>query len=191
VEVLTVGDEHAELLRALHDQYAPALFRFVARLTNDREWAEDVVQETLFRAWRNSSILQQSTQHAAGGRADAGAAGQEPGDSVQAWLYTVARNLVIDEWRSARSRNEIASATLPERAKADHTDQVLQAWLVSDALSELSLEHREVLVHSYYGGKTVAEIGSQLGIPEGTVKSRLHYALRALRLTLQEKGVTR
>jgi RNA polymerase sigma-70 factor (ECF subfamily) len=216
VEVLIVGDEQAELLRALHDQYAPGLFRFVARLTNDRQWAEDVVQETLFRAWRSTGILKRRTQPAAGGwaagapdRNDLGEADDrndsdqndndqndlaDPdgrGDSVQAWLYTVARNLVIDEWRSARSRNEIGTATLPERAKADHTDQVLQKWLVSDALSELSHEHREVLVHSYYGGKSVAEIGAELGIPDGTVKSRLHYALRALRLALQEKGVTR
>src|ERR1700712_4955499 len=167
-----MGNEQADVLRSLHDEYAPALYRFVVRLTNDRQWAEDVVQEPLFRAWRSPSI--QSTD-----------------DSAQAWLFTVARNLVIDEWRSARSRNEIGSAELPERAKADHTDQVLQAWLVSDALSELSREHREVLVHSYYGGKSVAEIGVHLDIPEGTVKSRLHYALCALRLALQEKGVTR
>ncbi|UFS59013.1 sigma-70 family RNA polymerase sigma factor [Subtercola endophyticus] len=167
-----MGNEQADVLRSLHDEYAPALYRYVVRMTNDRQWAEDVVQETLFRAWRSPSI--QSTD-----------------DSAQAWLFTVARNLVIDEWRSARSRNEIGTATVPERAKADHTDAVLQAWLVSDALTELTREHREVLVHSYYGGKTVAEIAEHLGIPDGTVKSRLHYALRALRLALQEKGVTR
>ncbi|GGF29272.1 sigma-70 family RNA polymerase sigma factor [Subtercola lobariae] len=180
-----MGDEQAQLLRSLHDQYAEALFRFVVRLTNDRAWAEDVVQETLFRAWRSPRLL-------AGDRTVArGSASAANSDSAQAWLYTVARNLVIDEWRSARSRNEIAGAALPERANADHTDQVLQAWLVADALTELSREHREVLVQSYYGGKTVAEIGAELGIPDGTVKSRFHYALRALRLTLQEKGVTR
>src|ERR1700712_2676664 len=168
-----MGNEQADVLRSLHDEYAPALYRFVLRQTNDRQWAEDVVQETLFRAWRSTSILQNTDE------------------SVQAWLFTVARNLVIDEWRSARSRHEIATDTVPERAKADHTDAVLQAWLVSDALTDLTREHREVLVHSYYGGKTGAEIAEHLQIPDGTVKSRLHYALRALRLTLQEKGVTR
>ncbi|WP_416352018.1 MULTISPECIES: sigma-70 family RNA polymerase sigma factor [Subtercola] len=166
-------DDQAQVLRSLHDQHAPALLRFVIRLTSDREWAEDVVQETLFRAWRSPRILQSEQ------------------DSVQSWLFTVARNLVIDDWRSARSRHEIATDAPPERLSVDHTDTVLQAWLVSDALRELSREHREVVVHSFYGGRSVAEIGEHLGIPEGTVKSRLHYGLRALRLVLQEKGVTR
>ncbi|MDF2442246.1 MAG: polymerase sigma-70 factor, subfamily [Subtercola sp.] len=166
-------DDQAVLLRELHDQHAPALLRFVVRLTNDRQLAEDVVQETLFRAWRNPRVLQGS------------------GQSPQSWLFTVARNLVIDDWRSARSRNEIGTDTLPERASADHTDAVLEAWLVSEAISGLSLPHREVLVHSFYGQKSIAELSALLGIPEGTVKSRLHYALRAVRLSLQEKGVTR
>ncbi|RFA16158.1 RNA polymerase subunit sigma [Subtercola boreus] len=165
-------DDQALLLRELHDQHAPALLRFVVRLTNDRQLAEDVVQETLFRAWRNPRVLQNEK-------------------SPQSWLFTVARNLVIDDWRSARSRNEIGTDTLPERASADHTDAVLEVWLVSEAISGLSQPHREVLVHSFYGQKSIAELSELLDIPEGTVKSRLHYALRAVRLSLQEKGVTR
>ncbi|RFA12502.1 RNA polymerase subunit sigma [Subtercola boreus] len=166
-------DDQALLLRELHDQHAPALLRFALRLTNDRQLAEDVVQETLFRAWQNPRVLQNSEQ------------------SPQSWLFTVARNLVIDDWRSARSRNEIGTDTLPERASADHTDAVLEAWLVSEAISGLSRPHREVLVHSFYGQKSIAELSELLDIPEGTVKSQLHYALRAVRLSLQEKGVTR
>ncbi|WP_301182491.1 sigma-70 family RNA polymerase sigma factor [Subtercola boreus] len=165
-------DDRSGLLRELHDEHAPALRRFVVRLTGDRQLAEDVVQETLLRAWRNPDVLRNDR-------------------SRRSWLFTVARNLVIDDWRSARARNEIGTDTVPERASADHTDAVLEAWLVSEAISQLSPPHREVLVHSFYGQKTVAEIGEQLGIPDGTVKSRLHYALRALRLSLQEKGVTR
>ncbi|CAN5139518.1 sigma-70 family RNA polymerase sigma factor [soil metagenome] len=168
-----MSDDQAELVRSLHDRYAPALFRFVVRLTGDRGWAEDVVQETLFRAWRAPKIMQNTD------------------DSVQAWLFTVARNLVIDEFRSARSRNEIGTDTVPERLSEDHTDAVLQAWLVSDALTDLTAEHREVLVHAYYGQKSITELGAQLGIPEGTVKSRMHYGLRALKLALEERGVTR
>jgi RNA polymerase sigma-70 factor (ECF subfamily) len=85
---------------------------------------------------------------------------------------------------------EIATDVLPDRASADQTDALLDAWLVSDALSGLSQDHRLVVVHSYYLGQSVAEISRELEIPEGTVKSRLHYALRALRLALQERGVT-
>ena len=58
-------------------------------------------------------------------------------------------------------------------------------------LSERPIEHRAVIVHAYYGGRSTAEIARELGIPEGTVKSRMHYGLRALKLALQEKGVTR
>jgi RNA polymerase sigma-70 factor (ECF subfamily) len=165
-------DEQAQLLRALHDEHAPALWRYVVWLTGDRQLAEDVVQETLLRAWRHPRVLDQSES------------------SAKAWLFTVARHLVVDEYRSAHRRNEIGSDNLPERVSADHTDAVLDAWLISDALSALSIDHRLVIVHAYYQGLSTTQIARELDIAEGTVKSRLHYALRALKLALQEKGVT-
>ena len=58
----------------------------------------------------------------------------------------------MDERRSARSRHEIGTDTVPEQASADGTDALLDAWLVSDALNELSAEHRLVIVHAYYRG---------------------------------------
>jgi RNA polymerase sigma-70 factor (ECF subfamily) len=166
-------DEDARLLRELHDQHAQAVWRYVVHLTGDRAMADDVVQETLLRAWRRPAVLDQSQQ------------------SARAWLFTVARNLVIDDKRSAHSQHEFGTDTLPERPTADDgADAVLDAWLVSDALAELSDEHRAVIVHAYYGGRSIAEISRELEIPEGTVKSRLHYGLRAMRLALQERGVT-
>jgi RNA polymerase sigma-70 factor (ECF subfamily) len=165
--------DDADLLRALHDEHAPALWRYVVSLTGDAAQAEDIVQETLLRAWRKPSVLDQSET------------------SARAWLFTVARNLVIDGARSARHTHEITTDTLPDAPGDDDTDARLDAWLVADALASLSLEHRSVIVHAYYGGRSTAEIARQLDIPEGTVKSRMHYGLRALRLALQEKGVTR
>ena len=166
-------DEDARLLRELHDQHAQALWRYVVHLTGDRAMADDIVQETLLRAWRKPAVLDQSQQ------------------SARAWLFTVARNLVIDDKRSAHSQHEFGTDTLPERMSAEsETDAVLDAWLVSDALAELSIEHRAVIVHAYFGGRSTAEISRELDIPEGTVKSRLHYGLRAMRLALQERGVT-
>jgi RNA polymerase sigma-70 factor (ECF subfamily) len=167
-------DEDARLLRELHDQHAQAVWRYVVHLTGDRAMADDVVQETLLRAWRKPTVLDQSQQ------------------SARAWLFTVARNIVIDEKRSAHSQHEFGTDTLPERPSSpdDGADAVLDAWLVSDALAELSDEHRAVIVHAYYGGRSIAEISRELEIPEGTVKSRLHYGLRAMRLALQERGVT-
>jgi len=172
-----MSDRESQLLRELHDEHAPALWRYVVGLTHDPAMAQDVVQETLFRAWRRPAVLDQSES------------------SARAWLFTVARNLVIDDRRSARHAHELPTDELPEpRASSvstDTTDGILDAWTVSDALASLSLEHRAVVVHAYYGGRSVAEIARELDIPEGTVKSRMHYGLRALRLALQEKGMTR
>ena len=166
-----------ELLVAVHDAHSEALYRYVVRRTGDAEEARDVVQETLLRAWRNPEVL------------------QRPDEGVRAWLFTTARNLVIDDLRSARRKREYAAETLPDQwcvdqSRADHTQAVLDSWIVADALLALSAEHRAVVVGAYYGGRSVAELAHELDIPPGTVKSRLHYGLRALRLALQEKGVT-
>ena len=162
-----------ELMQELHDEHATALWGYCLRLTNgDRARAQDVVQETLLRAWRNPKVLDQAQ------------------GSARAWLFTVARHRVIDEWRTRRSQLEVTTAELPERVPdRDETDQLLQSWVVADALSRISEEHRLVLVECYYRGRSVAEAARRLDIPEGTVKSRTHYGLRALRMALEEMGV--
>ena len=83
-----------------------------------------------------------------------------------------------------------SAGELPEpRDTADETDTLLQSWAMAEAISHLSREHRAVLVECYYRGRSVAEAARQLGVPEGTVKSRSHYALRALRLAVEEMGL--
>ncbi len=167
------GDE--TLLRALHDEHASALWSFVMQLTGgDRSRSEDVVQETLLRAWREPSVLL-----------------REQG-SPRSWLLTVARNIVVDQWRSSRRRPEEIRAELPEpmdRAASDATDAALESMLVSEALRRLTDDHQAVLLECYFRGSTAVQAAARLGIPTGTVKSRLHYALHALRLALQEMGV--
>jgi RNA polymerase sigma-70 factor (ECF subfamily) len=160
-------------MEQLHAEHATALWGYCVRLTgNDRVRAEDVLQETLLRAWRHFSVLDESQ------------------GSVRAWLFTVARNIVIDEWRSRRTRGDVTVADVPEPADpGDHTDQLLMSWVVADALTKLSSEHRAVLLECYYRGLSVADAARHLGVPEGTIKSRTHYALRALRLALEEMGV--
>ncbi|MBO1752579.1 sigma-70 family RNA polymerase sigma factor [Actinotalea sp. BY-33] len=172
-----MGAETDALLRRIHDEYADMLWRYVVRIPYDAELARDVVQEALLRAWKDGSIL------------------EKPDPVVRAWLVRVARNLVLDDLRSARHRREVADGVLPDRrqsdgGRSDGTQRLLDAWLVTDALATLTREHREVVVGAYYGGKTVATLAEELGIAPGTVKSRMHYGIRALRLALQERGVT-
>lgn len=160
-------------LQTLHDRHAAELWRFAMRLAHDRELAEDVVQEVLLKAWKDPNL---------GNRDDAAA---------RAWLFTATRNLIIDRWRSAASRHELRTGEVPDQPNSDATSMVLDRWLIAGALSGLSAEHRAVISAAYYEGRSVADISNRLQVPEGTVKSRLHYGLRSLRLILQEKGVTR
>ena len=131
------------------------------------------MQETLLRAWRHPEAL----------NPDRG--------SVRAWLFTTARNLAIDSWRRRSVRvGEVITDALPEALTDDETDRTVEAWLIAEALGRLSPVHREVLVECFYRGRSVAEASARLGVPPGTVKSRTHYALRSLRLVLEEMGVT-
>ncbi len=160
----------ANLLRVLHDEHAGALWSYVLRLTGDRGRAEDVVQETLLRAWRNPTVLDQSN------------------GSARAWLFTVARRIVIDDWRAARTRPERVTADPPEQPVTDPAEQTVETAIICAALRTLSREHREVLLECYYQGASVAEAAAKLGVPPGTVKSRTHYALRALKASLEQMG---
>ncbi|HEX2772889.1 MAG TPA: sigma-70 family RNA polymerase sigma factor [Micromonosporaceae bacterium] len=170
-----VIDPDAELLRALHHEHGGALLAYALRLTSgDRQRAEDLVQETLLRAWRHPEALDPRR------------------GSPRAWLFTTARNLAIDAWRRRGARaNEVVTSDLPEpRQPVDEADRAVEAWLVAEALSRLSAAHREVIVECFYRGRSVSEAAAHLGVPPGTVKSRTHYALRSLRLALAEMGVT-
>lgn len=168
-----LSESGSELLKTLYDEHGAALWSFVLGLTGgDRQRAEDVVQETLLRAWRNADSLAENE------------------GSIRGWLLTVARRIVIDEWRTRRSRAEISTDEVPEPAPRDDPDQFVQSWLVADALRRLSDQHRAVLIECFYLGRSVSEAAAKLGIPEGTVKSRTHYALRSLRIVLEEMGVS-
>lgn len=176
IKEAVITDQDAELLRALHDEHADALFAHALRLVNgDRQRAEDLVQETMLRAWRHPEVLDPSR------------------GSVRAWLFTTARNLAIDAWRRRSVRvGEVFTDELPEPPQqgVDEAERAVEAWTVAEALARLSPPHREVLVECFYQGRTVTEAAARLGVPPGTIKSRTHYALRSLRLVLAEMGVT-
>jgi RNA polymerase sigma-70 factor (ECF subfamily) len=173
VQDVPVPEDSAPSMRDLYDEHAPELRRYAVRLTGDRARAEDVVQETLLKAWQHPEVT------------------GDPARSPRAWLFTVARNIIVDEQRSARFRRESVTPdtdAIGDHAGPDEVNAALDRMLLSSALSQLSAEHRTVIRRSYYEGWTSAQIAADLGIPEGTVRSRLHYAMRALRLALQEMG---
>jgi RNA polymerase sigma-70 factor (ECF subfamily) len=164
-----------ELIRALHAEHGDALFAHAMRLCDgDRQRAEDLVQETLLRAWRHPEALD-----------------PERGPA-RAWLFTTARRLAIDAWRRREARiGEVITDQPPEPpSDSDEADRAVEAWTIAEALGRLTPAHRAVLVECFYRGRSVAEAATVLGVPAGTIKSRTHYAVRALRLVLDEMGVT-
>ena len=170
------ADPDAALMKALYDEHAAVLWRYALRLTGDASQAEDGVQETLLRAWQHSEAV------------------GDVGRSARAWLFTVAPHLIIDERRSAHFRHAVSSldnSSTPEQFAPDEVNAALDGLLIPDAMTQLSSEHRAVIERSYYRGWTTAQVAADLQIAQGTVKSRLHYGVRALRLMLQEMGVTR
>ncbi|MFD8796853.1 sigma-70 family RNA polymerase sigma factor [Streptomyces vinaceus] len=153
------------------ERHRAPLMRFAIRLTRgDRYRAEDIVQETLLRAWRRPPATVP--------------AGDD--ERLLAWLYTVARNLAVDLHR--RDRAVPVGAVPPQlldRAAADDVaDRVVDRQLVRKALDGLSDEHREVIVRVHLCDRPGEETARELGVSPGTVKSRTHYALRALRREL-------
>jgi RNA polymerase sigma factor (sigma-70 family) len=168
-----VSADDDEIVRALYRVYRDPLLTFVVRLTaGNREHAEDVVQETMVRAWREADRLDLS------------------GPSLMPWLATVARRIVIDEHRRKQVRpaesGEGAVADMP--VDDDSTATILRV-AVADAMRELSPSHREILNQTILRDRTVNQAAAALGIPVGTVKSRVYYALRALQVVLAERGL--
>ena len=165
----------AHTVEDLHASFAGLLLVFVLRRIGDRQVVEEIVQDTLVRAWRHADRFD----------ADRGA--------LAGWLFTIARNLIIDQVRRQDARPRLVR--VPDDDQQPPTDaeveRALEAWQLAEALDELSDEHREAIVQVHYLGFTVRETADKLGVPEGTVKSRLYYGLRALRLRMEEMGVVR
>jgi RNA polymerase sigma-70 factor, ECF subfamily len=155
------------LVRTFYEENAPFMITYVAGLLNDRHLAEDVVQETMLRAWR----------HCEGFSSEKG--------SVRGWLIRVAHNIAMDKLRMRRSRPiEVAETSGPEPQVGDHAEAVVTALHIQQALARLSPGHRDVLQQVYMNGLTAGEAAAVLGIPEGTVFSRAYYGLRMLRREL-------
>jgi RNA polymerase sigma factor (sigma-70 family) len=161
----------ADLMGALFSEHARALVAYAGRLLRDPYAAEDVVQEALLRAWQHQDRLDNS-EH-----------------SLRNWLFTVTRHLIIDRVRSAAVRYETVGAENVEVALPDCADVVITSIEAETLLQLLSPEHRAVVTHRYLYGRTTQETAQVLGIPAGTVKSRQHHALSALRKLVASTSV--
>jgi RNA polymerase sigma-70 factor (ECF subfamily) len=137
----------------------------------DRYAAEDIVQESLLRAWQYGDRLRP--------------------EQARAWLFTVAHNLVVSRYRRRKHRAAEVTLDQGQDLPATHDDLALavEKWQMLEAMRALSADHRRVLFELYYLRRSVAEAAEALSVPQGTVKSRAYYALRALRDVLEERGV--
>jgi RNA polymerase sigma-70 factor (ECF subfamily) len=166
-----LGGDPDAVIRQLYSHHAEALHGYVEQFCPDRASADDIVQETFIRAWRHLHQL---------------SADDRP---VRPWLFRVARNLLIDANRAARARPATVQEPAGEVGTDSGLEQILDRELVSAALHHLSPAHQTVLVETYYRGGTMAMVARELGIPHGTARSRLHYALDAMRKQLEENDV--
>jgi RNA polymerase sigma-70 factor, ECF subfamily len=163
---------HEDVLRQMFDEHGRALLTFATRITGNRPAAEDVVQETMLRAWRHIDRL-------------------SDGSGARGWLLTVARNAAIDRARTPAVRAEkVTAAPHQPVAQADHAESVASTVDMLAALRSLSDKHRQILFQLYYNDLTAAEAAAHLGIPVGTAKSRAHHALRSLREILNKQART-
>lgn len=168
------GDGDQAVLRALHLRYRGPLYGYARRALGDHGAAEELVQDVLLRAWQHGH-------------------GVDRLEELGPWLYTVARNLVIDRHRRTRARPVTRGE---DTERVGHHDEwvevteLLSRWELMEALRRLSAAHRDIIVEVYYRDATIATVAARFGIAEGTVKSRLHYGLVSLRDILEQMGTT-
>jgi RNA polymerase sigma-70 factor, ECF subfamily len=168
------ADATGEALRTLYRSYAGELLGFALNALGERGAAEEVVQEVFTRAWRNADRYDASR------------------GSVRTWLYQIARHAIIDMRRRASARPALASGepqAFESGAGGDSIEQAMLGWQVAAALERLTPEHRQMIRLAHFQGLSVREIADRCELPIGTVKSRTWYALRSLRLVLEEMGV--
>jgi RNA polymerase sigma-70 factor (ECF subfamily) len=156
-------------VREAYAAHSGELYGFAVRSLGDAGLAEEAVQETFLRAWK------------AGERYD-----PEIG-SLRTWLFAILRNVVIDMGRARASRPRVG----PEQGiepSVEPLEQALVAWQVEEAMRRIGEDHRQVLLETHFKARPYAEVAEELGVPEGTIKSRVYYGLKALRVALEEIG---
>lgn len=167
------GPDPQQAVRSLYRSFGGELYGFALRRLRDEGLAEELVQDVFTRAWRAAGQFDPSR------------------GSVRTWLYAIARNAVIDsERRRGRRPQPLARESGPETVDpAEPIETALLRYQIQLGISRLTFEHRQVIELMHFRGFSVAEVAQRTGLAPGTVKSRLHYATRSLRLALEELEV--
>jgi RNA polymerase sigma-70 factor (ECF subfamily) len=155
--------------RDVRDAYAAhsgELYGLAARSLGDAGLAEEAVHETFLRAWRAGDRFDPATS------------------SLRTWLFAILRDVVIQLGRARAARPGGAEGGL--EAPVEPLEQSLLAWQVEQAMHRIGEQHRQVLIETYYRGRPYAEVATELGVSERTVKSRVYDGLRALKAALEE-----
>jgi RNA polymerase sigma-70 factor, ECF subfamily len=162
-------------LRTLYRRYSGELYGFALGALGDPGLAEEVVQDAFTSVWRNAERFDPERA------------------SFRTWLYALTRNRIVDLRRRAAARPRTADAGEGEElAELDESLELAALrWQVGAALRRLSPEHREVIRLAHFESLSLREVANALGLPLGTVKSRCYYALRHMRLVLDEMELER
>lgn len=162
---------HADAVTELYARFQRPLFTYLARLTGNRELAEDLLQETFIRVHRGREAYQ-------------------PSGHFRAWLFTIARHMLIDWARRERVAWELRPALEENAVAPDRTESRAEALdliaRLERALQRLPRDDREVIVLSRVVGMDAEEISRATGGTAGAVRVRLHRALRRLAELLGE-----
>ena len=173
LHAIAAKDEAA--LAQLYDRYRVILFGLLMRILNNREEAEDVLQEVFLQVWRKAADFDESR-----GR-------------PFTWLVTLGRSRGIDRLRTLAARERVAEAGAREVVEevsdaASDAFKSEQRGLVSDALAKLPDEQKRPIMLAYFDGLTQSEIATRLGAPLGTVKTRMRTGMMRLRELLAGQG---
>jgi len=160
-----------DAIAAIYRDYGSMVRRMAFRGTGDAAAADDVTQEVILKVWR---------------------AAPRP-DNIAGYPAQTTRNLLVDRYRAAARRpREITDQNVAEPVyDVDEIDRALDALLIDQALARLSADHVAVVRLLHVQRMSITDAATTLGVPEGTVKSRAFYALRQLRVILDEMGVRR
>ncbi len=175
---VAMGDSAA--LGTLYDHYGAAVYSLALRMLHDHPLAEELVQETFVRVWRQSPAF------------------DEARGAATTWIMGIARHLAIDELRRRAARPSVADGDagarleLVESGDDDPSEQAyarIRHDVVTDALARLPAAQRTALELAYFGGLSQREIAARLGDPLGTVKTRIRLGLEKLKSILSPSGI--